>query len=43
MALRDNSQLTVEDTMKVIRQLSKTQFRNTWKAARLIRYCQTGQ
>ena len=43
MALRDNSQLGVEETVKMIRQLSKTQFRNSWKASRLIRYCQTGQ
>ena len=43
LALRDNQQLTVDDTMKLIRQLSKTQYRNNWKANRLLRYCQTGQ
>ena len=43
LAIRDNQHLTVEDTMKTIRMLSNTQFRNQWKANRLIRYCQTGQ
>ena len=42
MALRDNSQLSVQDTQACIRQLSKTQFRNSWKANRLIQYCMVG-
>lgn len=41
LALRQN-QMELEDSLKLIRQLSKTQFRNQWKANRLIRYCQTG-
>lgn len=39
LALRENDRLSVEDTIKTIRQLSKTQFRNQWKALRLIAYC----
>ena len=39
LALRDNSQMSTTDTMNCIRQLSKTQFRNSWKMTRLVRYC----
>ena len=42
LSLRDNTQLSVQDTMSCIRQLSKTQFRNSWKVTRLINFCQTG-
>ena len=38
MALRDNNQLTVQDTMATIRGLAKRQFKNEWKANQLIAY-----
>ena len=40
MALRDNNQLSVQDTMATIRSLAKRQFKNEWKATKLIQYAE---
>ena len=42
MVIRENHQLSVDESLKIIRHLAKTQFRNTWKAKRLTKFCQTG-
>lgn len=37
--LRENDRLSVEETMKVTRELSRKQFRNQFKANRLLEHC----